>query len=131
MDNLVRAVNQVFTELNINRLADWKRLGGRASVGIPNSPDMVEPIWTDEQIGLLDNTTPPTLRNGQKSVVDERAVEVARSRFNLLLGSIKGPVQASRPSAWFGPHVNMKTGNANIIANNEVTKIPRSVSVSA
>ncbi len=38
MQGLVHAVNQVFTELNIKRLSDWKLVGGRAGVGVPGSP---------------------------------------------------------------------------------------------
>ncbi|KAJ3556679.1 hypothetical protein NP233_g11924 [Leucocoprinus birnbaumii] len=96
MQNLVRAVNQVFTELNINRLSDWKLAGGRAGVGIPGSSDTVDPIWTDEQIGLTNNTAPRSLRNGEKAVVDAKAVAVARSRFNVLLGPMHGKLQPNR-----------------------------------
>ncbi|KAJ8518359.1 hypothetical protein ONZ45_g4563 [Pleurotus djamor] len=91
MDHLIGAVDQVFTELGINRLADWKQLGGRAGVGLPNQ-EPVEPIWTDDQLGFADNTTPRTLRDGQKAVVDEKAVAAARARFDHLLGAISGPV---------------------------------------
>ncbi|KAJ2933656.1 hypothetical protein H1R20_g3420, partial [Candolleomyces eurysporus] len=96
MDRLVRAVDQVFTELNINRLSDWKRLGGRATVGVEGQPEYVEPIWTDEQVGITDGTVPRILKNGDKPVVDAKAVNAARNVFNNLLGTIEGKVQANR-----------------------------------
>jgi 5-aminolevulinate synthase len=86
----------VFTELNINRLADWKRLGGRATVGVEGQPEYVEPIWTDEQVGITDGTVPTTLRNGDKPVVDAKAVNSARNVFNNLLGTVEGKIQANR-----------------------------------
>ncbi|KAK2465157.1 hypothetical protein APHAL10511_002849 [Amanita phalloides] len=84
--NLVRAVDRVFTESNINRTSDWKTLGGRAGVGVQGQHDMVDAIWTDEHLGLLDGTSPRPLRNGQQYFVDMKAVGVARNRFNELLG---------------------------------------------
>ena len=99
MDKLVRAVDKIFTELNINRLADWKRLGGRAGVGLTGGTEEVhvDPLWTDEQLGLLDGTTPRTLRNGDKAVVDYEAVMASREVFDILLGPISGELQPERP----------------------------------
>jgi 5-aminolevulinate synthase len=91
IDKLIRAFDKTFTELNINRLSDWKVLGGRAGVGINNFAEaQIKPIWTDEQVGLADGTVPRILRNGQKAFVDIRAVGIVRERFDELLG--KGPV---------------------------------------
>ena len=97
MDKLIKAVDQIFTELGINRLKDWKRLGGRAGVGISEGADEVDPMWNDEQLGLLNGTTPHTLRDGEKAIVDVKAVGKARAVFDNLLGPMSGPLQGSRP----------------------------------
>jgi 5-aminolevulinate synthase len=101
MDKLVRAVDQTFTELGINRLNDWKAVGGRAGVGLPTS-DIIEPMWNDQQIGIIDGTAPRTLRDGQKRVVDHNAVNAARETFTTLLGPIGGSMDGTRiiGSAW-------------------------------
>jgi len=96
INKLVGSVDQIFTELGINRLQDWIRLGGRASVGVASSVAEVKPIWTDEQLGMRNGTTPKTLRKGEKAYLDPVAVEKARSDFQNLLGPISGPVQATR-----------------------------------
>lgn len=82
---LAKAVDETFTELNIKRTKDWAKLGGHANVGMPNAKK-VEPIWTDEQIGLTDGTAPKTLKTGEKRFVDQRAVNYTREKFNVLLG---------------------------------------------
>ena len=82
---LAKAVDETFTELNIKRTKDWAKLGGHANVGMPNAKQ-VEPIWTDEQIGLTDGTAPKTLKTGEKRFVDQRAVNYTREKFNVLLG---------------------------------------------
>jgi 5-aminolevulinate synthase len=88
IDKLIRAVDQTFTELNINRLSDWKAAGGRAGVGLEATAAkaQVEPIWNDAQVGLVDGTVPRTLRSGQKAFVDAKAVGVVREKFEDLLG---------------------------------------------
>ena len=48
---LVKALDAVWTELGIKRTADWARQGGFVGVGIEMRVD-VEPLWTDEQLGL-------------------------------------------------------------------------------
>ncbi|KAJ7086636.1 5-aminolevulinate synthase [Mycena epipterygia] len=82
MDTLINAVDSVFTDLKINRLSDWVKAGGRAGVGMGDAEP--EPIWTDAQL----TTSPPTLRDGERSLVDGRAVNAARGRFNVLLGQV-------------------------------------------
>ncbi|TFK27041.1 5-aminolevulinate synthase [Coprinopsis marcescibilis] len=96
MNRLVRSVDQVFTELKINRLTDWKRVGGRANVGMVGKPEYVEPIWTKAQLGVTDGTTPKTLRNGDRPVVDMKGVQAARTLFNNLLGAMEGKLQPKR-----------------------------------
>ncbi|KAG9219227.1 hypothetical protein CCMSSC00406_0001637 [Pleurotus cornucopiae] len=144
MDKLIRAVDQTFTELGINRLEDWKAVGGRASVGLPGQVP-VEPIWTDEQLGFADGTTPKTLRNGARPVVDMQAVEVSRSRFNHLLGPKTGPISSKREqneteklleatrileAALVNGGLNLKTGAAHYNAIDSVP-MPTPVTVAA
>ena len=85
MDHLVSAVDQVFTQLKIKRVQDWKAEDGRAGVGMVD-PETVTPIWTDKQLGLLDGTAPKTLKNGEKGFIDTRAVDLTRDKFANLLG---------------------------------------------
>ena len=94
---LARAVDQTFTELGIKRTSEWKALGGRAGVGLPDSKP-VQPIWTDRQIGLVDGTAPKTLHNGQPRHVDYRAVQITRQKFNDLLGPYVPPMGRQAPS---------------------------------
>src|ERR1700761_1250583 len=56
LDYLVKAVNQVFDQLEIRRMADWKAVGGRAGVGVEGNTEGNTPIWNDEQLGLKDGT---------------------------------------------------------------------------
>lgn len=138
IDKLVRAVDKIFTELKINRLADWKRLGGRAGVGLTAGTEEVhvDPLWTDAQLGLLDGTTPRTLRDGDKAVVDYEAVMAARDVFDVLLGPISGELQSERPIVVAQPasahrpmsRPKMKTGGVPL---NKDVLVPSTVSVSA
>ncbi|KAK7470910.1 mitochondrial 5-aminolevulinate synthase [Stygiomarasmius scandens] len=125
MDKLVRAVDQVFTELEINRISDWKVAGGRAGVGM--GVDSVEPIWTDDQLGITNGTTPRTLRNGQRFAVDPQGVAAARDRFNVLLGPMTGTLQANRPVG----ALELKTGAATLPLSNEELKVPLPALVAA
>jgi 5-aminolevulinate synthase len=89
IDKLIRAVDQTFSELSINRLSDWKAAGGRAGVGLAAADSApVEPIWNDEQVGLADGTVPRTLRNGQQAFVDAKAASAVRDKFEELLGQV-------------------------------------------
>lgn len=49
--DLVRALDAVWTQLGIKRTEDWAREGGFLGVGEENA-EVVEPLWTDEQLGL-------------------------------------------------------------------------------
>ncbi|PCH41373.1 5-aminolevulinic acid synthase [Wolfiporia cocos MD-104 SS10] len=88
---LARAVDQTFTELGIKRTSEWVKEGGRAGVGMPGA-ERVEPIWTDEHLGLVNGTAPAVLHAGQKRIVDARAVRVTREKFDDLLGPYVEPV---------------------------------------
>ncbi|KAA1073182.1 mitochondrial 5-aminolevulinate synthase [Puccinia graminis f. sp. tritici] len=59
---LIEALDSIWKELNLNRTEDWKRLGGRAGVGVPEptagNPLREERIWSDQQLGLVDGTHP-------------------------------------------------------------------------
>ncbi|EKM59458.1 uncharacterized protein PHACADRAFT_249961 [Phanerochaete carnosa HHB-10118-sp] len=91
---LATAVDSTFKELNIKRTTDWNALGGHANVGMLDARP-IEPIWTDEQIGLIDGTAPKTLKTGQRRVVDQKAIQVTRKKFNDLLGPYIEPSKAS------------------------------------
>ena len=132
MDKLVRAIDKIFTELKINRLKDWKAAGGRAGVGLPNASDDVEPIWTDRQLGLLDGTAPEILRAGDKPVVDPKAVSVARSRFNTLLGKVEEKAPSRAMKTGLGA-LKMKTGMGKRIpsAEMEIPAMPPAITASA
>lgn len=112
MDKLIRAVDKIFVELGIKRTSAWKAAGGRAGVGISGA-EHVDPIWTPEQMGLTEGTTPKTLRDGQPNVVDARAAKVARARFNNLLGPV---VETPRIAltAVRGPRSVIKDGGVSI-----------------
>lgn len=92
LSHLVGAVDEVFTRLGIRRKSEWVQLGGRAGVGAGS--EHVEPIWTDEQLGLKDNTAPVTLTQGAKSIVDPKATKQAQDLIDKLLGST---VKSSQP----------------------------------
>ncbi|KLO12849.1 5-aminolevulinate synthase [Schizopora paradoxa] len=97
---MVAAVDETFTRLGIRRLKDWKAVGGRAGVGSPDAKP-VSPIWTDEQLGLLNNTSPVQLKDGEKAIVDARAGRIAQERFKRLLGPVQKPVY--HPPSLFNP----------------------------
>jgi len=87
MDHLVSAVDQVFAQLKIKRIQDWKAEGGRAGVGMVD-PETITPIWTDKQLGLSDGTAPKTLKNGEKGLIDVKALDLTREKFVNLLGPL-------------------------------------------
>ena len=123
IDGLIRAVDTVFTELNLNRTNDWARLGGRANVGI--GKDDVKPIWTESQINTAG--VPRTLWNGQPTVVDVAAVDVVRKDFEALLGPVErgrkvesevftGAVKLAADSFAKYPRVRAAVGNLKVAA---------------
>lgn len=95
MDHLVNATTQVFDKLGIKRRADWVKLGGRAGVGASadKEAEKIQPVWTDEQLGLLDGTAPKVLNStkGEKAIVDLRALREAQKRFDETLGGGANP----------------------------------------
>ena len=86
IDGLVKALDTVFTDLHINRVNDWTKLGGRANVGITQAT-AVEPIWTDTQINVAGKQK--TLRDGQSAVINAKAVQTVRDEFEELLGPVE------------------------------------------
>lgn len=50
-EHLVQALDAVWKELGIKRTSDWAREGGFIGVGEMDA-EGVEPLWTDEQLGL-------------------------------------------------------------------------------
>jgi len=72
-EQLYGALEEVWEKLELKRTRDWAREGGLCGVGATD-PGAVEPIWTDEQIGLkpamkLDDVVVKSGRAG--SIVDD------------------------------------------------------------
>lgn len=60
-NQLILAVDSVFTELGLNRTADWAAQGGKCGVGAGTVP---EPhIWTDAQLNLTDSDLNPNVKD--------------------------------------------------------------------
>ncbi|GAA5867916.1 hypothetical protein JCM8547_003413 [Rhodosporidiobolus lusitaniae] len=53
LDELVQALDSVWNELGLKRTAEWQAEGGRCGVGAAQ-PQVVENLWTDEQLALKD-----------------------------------------------------------------------------
>ncbi|KAG2158925.1 pyridoxal phosphate-dependent transferase [Suillus bovinus] len=85
IDGLITAMDTVFTELNINRISDWTKLGGRANVG--TGKENVEPIWSNAQINTAGQSQ--TLHDGDMVLVDANAAQVVRKSFEDLLGPME------------------------------------------
>jgi 5-aminolevulinate synthase len=51
-DKLIRALDSVWTQLNIKRTADWAAEGGFVGVGVAGSEANQQPLWTDEQLAM-------------------------------------------------------------------------------
>lgn len=54
---LIAALEDVWAKLELRREEDWKAVGGCAGVGHPNGK-VTEPLWTQEQLGLVDGSAP-------------------------------------------------------------------------
>lgn len=70
---LVVALDAVWTQLGIKRTADWAEQGGFIGVGLPNQKE-VEPLWTDEQLGLyseLESVGLRVLEEEKRMAMDE------------------------------------------------------------
>jgi 5-aminolevulinate synthase len=52
-DELVNAIESIWTELGIKRTSEWAAEGGFIGVGVPDAAPE-EPLWTDEQLGIAD-----------------------------------------------------------------------------
>lgn len=52
-DELVSAIESIWTELGIKRTSEWAAEGGFIGVGEPNAAPE-EPLWTDEQLGIAE-----------------------------------------------------------------------------
>jgi len=77
-DHLVQALDSVWNELGIKRTSDWAREGGFIGVGEENA-EVVEPLWTDEQLGL--NEVVKEMKTGQGALgVLENVLEQERPR---------------------------------------------------
>lgn len=50
-DDLVAAVDKIWTELGIKRTSEWAAEGGFIGVGEPGA-EAVQPLWTDAQLGI-------------------------------------------------------------------------------
>jgi 5-aminolevulinate synthase len=50
-DELVNALDEVFSDLELKRVADWSAAGGLCGVG-EATPSNIVPIWTDKQLAF-------------------------------------------------------------------------------
>jgi 5-aminolevulinate synthase len=69
---LVEALEEVWNRLNIRRVSDWEKVGGFVGVGVKDA-DVVEPLWTDQQLELIEVLH----EEAMTSVMDQRAMPVA------------------------------------------------------
>ena len=51
-DELIRALDAVWSQLGIKKTADWAAQGGFIGVGVEGQEANQQPLWTDEQLGL-------------------------------------------------------------------------------
>ena len=76
-DELVTALDSVFTELDIKRTSDWAAQGGFLGVGQEDT-GLNEPLWTDAQLGIEDATK--NIKDGGALGVLESVLEMERKQ---------------------------------------------------
>ncbi len=67
-NELVVALDAVWSQLGLKRTADWAAQGGLVGVGV--DAEEVEPLWTDEQLGLHSGAE----RAGLRVLEEEKAI---------------------------------------------------------
>lgn len=70
-EDLVQALDELWTRLGIRRTSDWAAQGGFLGVGEPGA---VEPLWTDAQLGI-EEATSEIRREGNAGGVVNRLLE--------------------------------------------------------
>ncbi|KAG8860155.1 mitochondrial 5-aminolevulinate synthase [Tulasnella sp. 330] len=85
LEHLVSAVDNVFNTLKIKRTSEWALIGGRAGVA-QGASQHLEPVWNDEQLGLLDGTHPEMLKGGEQMPLGKEGVVAAEGSLVSLLG---------------------------------------------
>ena len=84
-DQLVQALDSVWNELGIKRTSDWAREGGFIGVGQKDA-EVVEPLWTDHQLGLTEVVK--ELKAGQGALgVLENVLEQQRPQVQQVVAS--------------------------------------------
>ncbi|KAF7563818.1 hypothetical protein G7046_g296 [Stylonectria norvegica] len=63
-DQLVEAVDQIWSRLGIKRTSEWAAEGG--FIGVGEEGNVAEPLWTDKQLGI-EQATKEMLATGQAS----------------------------------------------------------------
>lgn len=61
-DQLVQAVDEIWTRLNIKRTSDWAAEGG--FIGVGEEGNVQDPLWTDKQLNV-EQATKEIEANGQ------------------------------------------------------------------
>jgi len=79
-EHLVEAVCDVWKELGIKRTSDWAAQGGFIGVGVQGAEGEVDPLWTDEQLGLEGKSDGEVEKmNTERGAVEVLGEERARS----------------------------------------------------
>ncbi|KAF3901783.1 hypothetical protein AA313_de0204504 [Arthrobotrys entomopaga] len=73
-ENLIEALEEVWTALDIPRTSDWAAKGGHVGVGVVNA-EKVENIWTDEQLGIEETETDVGELNREEMLWADRVME--------------------------------------------------------